>query len=159
MIMSNQQRARADLLTALQTVGRRHSTSLILFHHAIAERMGLNPTDHKCLDLIIQRGPLTAGALADLVGLTTGTITAVLDRLERANFIRREADPHDRRKVLLVAVHERFEEGALLFADFLTGLQQILARYTDEELTAILDFMEQSVLLYEAEARNLRANR
>ncbi len=157
--MSNQPRTRVDLLNALQAVGRKHSTSLILFHHAIAERMGLNPTDHKCLDLIIQRGPLTAGSLADLVGLTTGTITAVLDRLERANFIRREADPHDRRKVLLVAVHERFSEGAHLFANFLAGLEQIFARYTDEELAAILDFMEQSVLLYEEEAHNLRANR
>ena len=109
--------------------------------------------------LYIQRGPLTAGALAEMVGLTTGTITAVLDRLERANFIRRAADPHDRRKVLLVVVDERLAEGAILFANFLAGLQQIFARYTDEELAAILDFMAQSVLLYEEEARNLRAKR
>ena len=64
-----------------------------MFHQAIADRLGLNVTDHKCIDLLLMKGPLTAGELAGMTGLTTGAITAVIDRLEKAGFVRREDDP------------------------------------------------------------------
>src|SRR5216117_3098234 len=89
---------RAELLAALNEAARRQSTATVLFHAAVAERLGLSATDHKYADLIARQGPMTAGELADRAGLTTGAITGVLDRLERAGWVRRERDPHDRRR-------------------------------------------------------------
>jgi len=68
---------------------------------AVAEAIGLNRTDMRCLDVIQREGPVPAGRLADETGLTTGAITTVLDRLERAGFARRTRDPADRRRVLV----------------------------------------------------------
>src|SRR5258706_15395621 len=69
----------------------------VLYSQAVAERLGMNSTDLECLDHI-SRGPLTAGRLAELTGLTTGAITGVIDRLERAGLARGERGAHDRRK-------------------------------------------------------------
>lgn len=82
-------------------LARRHSTAVVLFHHAVAERLGLGPTDHKCLDLLRDRGAMTGSELAAITGLTTGAITGVVARLERAGFLRREPDPNDGRKQIL----------------------------------------------------------
>src|SRR5256885_14559839 len=80
---------------------RRHSIATVLFHHAVAERLGLGPTDHKCLDLLRDRGAMTGSDLSAITGLTSGAITGVVARLERAGYIRRETDPHDGRKQIL----------------------------------------------------------
>src|SRR6476659_7508269 len=80
---------------------RRMSTTTLLFHGAVADKLGLNPSDHKCADLVREHGPLTAGRLAELTGLTTGAITGVIDRLERRGWVKRERDPNDRRKVIV----------------------------------------------------------
>src|SRR3989449_4832514 len=66
---------RAELLAALNEAARRQSTATVLFHAAVAERLGLSATDHKYADLIARQGPMTAGELADRAGLTTGAIT------------------------------------------------------------------------------------
>ncbi len=80
----------------LNRLTRDLSTETILLHQAIADRLGLNPTDHKCLSLLLDAGePITAGELAVRTGLTTGAITGIVDRLERARFVRRERDPND----------------------------------------------------------------
>src|SRR5437763_8916157 len=80
---------------------RRHSTAVVLFHHAVAECLGLGPTDHKCLDLLLDRGAMSGSDLAAITGLTTGAITGVVARLEQAGYVRREPDPDDGRKQIL----------------------------------------------------------
>src|SRR5262245_32157571 len=97
---------------------RRFSAAVILFHHAIAERLGLGPTDLQCLDLlresaskrtadgVVRVRGMSGSELAALTGLTTGAITGVAARLERAGYLRREADPHDGRKQVLYPAHE-----------------------------------------------------
>lgn len=80
---------------------RRHSNAAVLFHHAVAERLGLGSTDHKCLDLLRERGAITGSELAAITGLTSGAITGVVARLERAGYLRREPDPHDGRQQIL----------------------------------------------------------
>src|SRR5487761_577207 len=88
-------------------VARRHSTAVVLFHHAVAERLGLGPTDNKCLDLLRDRGAMTGSELGAITGLTSGAITGVVARLERAGYVRRESDPHDGRKQILHISQER----------------------------------------------------
>src|SRR6266513_5943688 len=79
-------------------LARQHSTAVVLFHHAVAERLGLGPSDHKCLDLLRERGPMAGSDLGAITGLTSGAITGVVARLEQAGYVRREPDPHDGRK-------------------------------------------------------------
>src|SRR6266568_4981316 len=88
-------------------LARRHSTAVVLFHHAVAERLGLGPTDHKCLDLLRERGAMTGSDLAAITDLTSGAITGVVARLERAGYLRREPDPQDGRKQILRVALER----------------------------------------------------
>src|SRR6266702_4105693 len=88
-------------------LARRHSTAVVLFHHAVAERLGLGPTDHKCLDLLRERGPMSGSDLAGITCLTSGAITGVVARLEQAGYLRREPDRHDGRKQILHLALER----------------------------------------------------
>src|SRR5712691_12922080 len=82
-------------------LARQHSTAVVLFHHAVAERLGLGLTDHKCLDLLRERGAMAGSDLSAITGLTSGAITGVVARLERAGYLCREPDPHDGRKQIL----------------------------------------------------------
>jgi DNA-binding MarR family transcriptional regulator len=132
---------RAELVEGLLLGGRALSAATIMFHQAVADRLGLNPTDHKCADLLLTRGPLTAGELAELTGLTTGAITGVIDRLERGGFVRREDDPADRRRVIVRAVPKRLREIGRLFEDLAARMAELCGRYTAEELAVILDYM------------------
>ena len=121
------------------------STRSVLLHAAIADKLGLNPSDHKCADVLREQpGPITAGRLAELTGLSTGAITGVLDRLERAGFVARDQDPSDRRRVVVRCTPERAPDLGPLFMPLRDGMIAFCQRYTDEELRLILGFMQSS---------------
>src|ERR1700710_739713 len=80
---------------------RKLTRSTLLLQHIIAEDMGLHVTDAECIDFLQEMGPSTAGDLAKATRLTTGAITSVIDRLEKAGFVKRERDLLDRRKVII----------------------------------------------------------
>ncbi|GGP34895.1 MarR family winged helix-turn-helix transcriptional regulator [Saccharothrix coeruleofusca] len=131
--MGNERDVPADVLGRFASYARENSTLTILFHTRVAEAMGLSTTDEKCLDLAMRAdGPVTAGRIAELSGLSTGAVTGVIDRLERAGYVKRVRDPHDRRKVL---VQVTVEDGrfAPLFQDAQETLREVLARFTPEE--------------------------
>jgi DNA-binding MarR family transcriptional regulator len=87
---------------------------------------------------------MTAGELANLTGLTTGAITAALDRLEGGGFVRREDDPADRRRVIVRVVARRHREVGRLFEHLAAVMAELGSRYSDEQLRTILDFMTRS---------------
>lgn len=80
---------------------RRHQNAQDAFDDAACAFLGINRTDGRCLDIVDQHGQLTAGALARESGLSTGAVTTLLDRLERAGYVRRVRDTGDRRRVLV----------------------------------------------------------
>jgi len=111
---------------------------------ASAERIGINVTDLNCLNILALTGRMTAGELARATGLTTASITGVLDRLEEAGFVSRERDPHDRRRVVVALNAERgLRDVAPVFAPVIEAWRATAAQYTDEQLTLILGFQRQ----------------
>ena len=147
-------------MTALFLEFRQMSTGAIMFHQAIADRLGLHPTDHKCADLIIRHGAMTSGRLAELTGLTTGAITGVVDRLESRGLARRATDPQDRRRVIVEVVKNDAMECQMrdLFSGIAEGTRALLDGYSDAELELILDFVRRSNAMSHAETLKLRAS-
>jgi|SRR5215468_4901412 len=148
---------RAELLAALVGEFRQLSAATIMFHQAVADRLGMNVTDHKCADLLERNGPLTAGELAQRTGLTTGAITGVIDRLEQAGFVRRAKDPGDRRRVIIEPCYKRMGQViGPLFESMGRAAAALCARYSTEELGVIRDFVARAHQMALEEARKLR---
>jgi DNA-binding MarR family transcriptional regulator len=125
---------------------REISAMTIMFHTRVAEQMGLSPTDEKCLDFATRAdGPLTAGRLAELSGLSTGAVTGVIDRLERAGYVRRVRDPHDRRKVLIELLPEEFDKHGHLFMKARDSLVEVLEHFSEDELPVIERYLKLQV--------------
>lgn len=121
---------------------RRLVLGIVLFNHALGERLGLNPTDLQALDLLVENGPIGAGRLASLSGLSTGTITGVVDRLARAGYARRVADPADRRRVIVEPLAERAEaEIAPLYDTLGAAMAEACADLSDADLAVVADFL------------------
>jgi DNA-binding MarR family transcriptional regulator len=110
---------------------------------AIADRLGLIPTDLRCLDAVRSEPRLTAGRLAEITGMSTSATTAALDRLERGGFIRRLRDDVDRRRVFVVSTGQHEEESARLFAPLDAAAAEIMQGYDDAQLTLIADFLDE----------------
>lgn len=152
---------RRALIEKLWHLGRAMSTGTVFLHQAIAETVGLNATDTKCIDLIL-RAPgacLSAGELADLSGLSSGAVTHILDRLERQKFVRRERDASDRRKVF---VHVRGEALAQLVPKYEAigqAFMTLLDQYGEEELRLIADYLEKTTEVSRRELEKLAAAR
>ena len=129
----------------------------MLFSHAVAERLGMHPTDLECLGFLFDEGPAPAGRLAELTGLTTGAVTRMIDRLGRAGYVRREPDPRDRRRVIVRLIPERAREVAALFDPISRAMADLYARYSDEQLALILDFAERAANVGQEQTARLRA--
>jgi len=143
----------------LANLVRRHSTAAVLLHRAVADRLGLGPTDHKCFDLLRERGPSTGAELATITGLTSGAITGVVGRLESAGYVRREPDPHDGRKQVVSAVPARVHD----VHDVLRPLQQevalLLGNFDADQLDAVAAFLAGSTEAIYRHVGALRADR
>ncbi|WP_410717596.1 MarR family transcriptional regulator [Brevibacillus sp. SIMBA_040] len=122
---------------------RQNSARAVMLHQLISEKLGLNATDHKCLDFLNRTGPVTAGQLAQLTGLTTGAVTSVIDRLEKAGYVVRDKDPNDRRRVVVKASPENAAQIAPLFESVMQSTIQIMSRYDEQETLLILGFIKQ----------------
>ena len=145
-----------DLLHAVAEAGRENSTATVLFHTAVAERAGLGPSDHKALDVLLREGPHTAGDLADRIGLSPASVSALVDRLEARGYVRRTRDANDRRRVLVAPAPEGLAPLAALFEPFQAGLTDALADFSDDQLATVLDFLARTNDLLRQNAERLR---
>src|SRR5215468_229269 len=139
--MSTGRMSRQELIGALNRAMRDASGQGVIYSQVVAERLGINSTDLECLDFVVMRGPLTAGELADATGLTTGAITGVIDRLERAGFAQRDRDKDDRRKVRVRALPAIERHIYPLFQPMERAAMSALSSYKDEELAFLLTFL------------------
>jgi DNA-binding MarR family transcriptional regulator len=137
-------------------LGRRLSAAVVLFHQALADRMGLSAADHKALDIIDRSGPLTAGALAEQTGLTRSAVTALVDRLVRAGYARRDPDPDDRRRIMITAMIDHPPAVRRTLVELATAMDRILAGYSRSEQAAIRGYLEATIEALEDGARRSR---
>jgi len=152
-------RDREALLARLRDLGRAMSTQTVFLHQAIAQTIGLNATDTKCIDLIL-RAPgaiLTAGQLSELTGLTTGAITHILDRLEKRNFVERERDTDDRRKVFVRVRPESLTPVLPRYEAIGQAFIALVDQYRDEDLRLICDYLEKTFAVSRRELAKLAA--
>jgi DNA-binding MarR family transcriptional regulator len=149
---------RAATETALDRALRETSAQTVLFSQAVADRAGMNPTDLETLDILARRGPMTAGRLAELTGLTTGAITGLVDRLERRGYARREPHPSDRRSVVVRPLIENAERDlAPSYSGMSQAMAELLSRYSDEELAVVADFLTRAAVITADQIARLRS--
>ena len=141
-------------------LGPKLSNATVFFHETVSGRLGLNATDTKCVGLLSRSDyPMTAGDLAASTGLTTGAVTSIIDRLERAGLVRRTWDKRDRRKVFVELQPERMKDLAPLYAGLRASIEHLVSTYDEQELVIVADFLEKAAAVLASEARKLKAKR
>jgi DNA-binding MarR family transcriptional regulator len=128
------------------------------FDELAAEALGLSRTDLECVSIIERRGGVTAGELAAESGLTTGAVTGVVDRLERAGYAARAPDPSDRRKVSVTVTPAFHERAGQIWGPMAADWQERIAkRFTAEELDTIASFLDLTAELGREHTQRLRS--
>lgn len=139
-----QRKTRPELLSHLNEALRKVGAQSVLLSDAVSRLVGLNSTDLECLDLLLLSGATTAGQLASHCGLTTGAMTAVIDRLERAGFARRRRDRTDRRRVLVEALPRVVQEIGPLYRPLARSTDSLHEEYDDRQLALIAEYLSRA---------------
>jgi DNA-binding MarR family transcriptional regulator len=139
--------AQAESRAALRsgvTMAMREVTSLsVLYHQMMALRLGVNSTDLRCLERIAANRDVTAGELAKVTGLTTGSITAAIDRLEQAGLVSRHRDDADRRKVFVGATPAMKRQAEPLSTPMHKAIGEVLGRCGDDQLKYLSQILQE----------------
>jgi DNA-binding MarR family transcriptional regulator len=127
-----------------------------LFNLAVAERAGLHNTDIDTLDLLNVLGPMTAGQLSTMTGLSSGATTRLIDRLAREGMVRRVSDAEDRRRVRVEPVYEKMQAVGEMYMPLAEALAEVWSTFSNEELEVILRFVRESSAVVASENARLR---
>ena len=152
-----QKRTRGELMQAIRSGFQQTSGQSVLLSEIIADKVGLAPSDLETMGFLEDAGPMTAGRLAELTGLTSGAVTHLVDRLERARYVRRRSDPADRRRVLVELVPGRAKEFERFYGPMARGATEFLGRYSDAELALIAELLEHMVAFGRAQTQRIQA--
>jgi len=150
-------KTRAALMQELEHAVRRSSGSGAIFGQTVANYAGISSSDHECIDFLNLEGRVTAGRLAEVTGLTTGAITGVIDRLEKAGFVRRERDAQDRRKVFIAIVPENVARISKCYEPIQKAMLELWSRYSDAELQLLIRFADESYKVMLTATEELKA--
>src|ERR1700692_2201223 len=150
-------KARAALVEELEHAVRRSSAQGVIFGQTVANRAGISASYLEWLDFLNREGRVTAGRLAEVTGLTTGAITGVVDRLEKAGLVRRERDESDRRKVFIATVPENVAKIGRFYEHMQRAMLKDWESYSDAELKLLLRFMTQGYKTMLAATEELKA--
>jgi DNA-binding MarR family transcriptional regulator len=132
--------ARRQLINNAAAEARIQQTAYDRFEDAAAAYVGVNRTAMRCMDVLDQAGQLTPGEIAVQTGLTSGAVTAMLDRLERVGLVQRQPDPSDRRRVIVRLTDKSRQLTSEIYGP-LAGEITEFERYSDDELRLIADFL------------------
>jgi DNA-binding MarR family transcriptional regulator len=133
-------RSRAELITAAALEARLHQNSYDRFEDAVAAYFGVNRTAMRCMEVLDRKGQLTAGEIATQTGLSSGAVTAMLDRLTRDGFVQRLPDPSDRRRVLVQLTDKARQLAADIYGP-LAGELTMFEQFSDNDLRLMQRFL------------------
>jgi DNA-binding MarR family transcriptional regulator len=148
--------SRDELTREFIAAVRASQTAAEMLDAAVAEYLGIHDTDYRCLDILDQEGPMTAGHLAERARISPGAMTTLLDRLEAKGLARRTRDTQDRRRVLVEVTPELRLRAAELYGTPEEGASA-LAGYTNDQLEFLIGFLRRSVQYQEERMRQLEA--
>lgn len=145
------------LIEELEHASRRYLAAYVLFNQAVADKLGMHPTDLQCLNLLtVEDGPFTAGRIAELTGLTSGSASRLVDRMVRAGYVTRDRDPQDRRRVLVTPVESAVRRVGAVWDQLGEGWADMFTGYTDEELALLVRHMNRTTALSRQQVRRLQ---
>lgn len=148
--------SKATLIEEVATQLGVMSTHAVVRSQLIADRLNISVTDLESLEVIAREGKLTAGRLAQHMGLTTGAITGLVDRLARAGYVVRAPDPADRRKVLIELNLKEVSRAVFpLYAGLSSAVLEYLGTLTVEQLRIIASFLNAAVSLSDQDLQQL----
>jgi DNA-binding MarR family transcriptional regulator len=136
---------------------RENSIGAVLFHQAVGQVLGINVTDMKCLDIITLKGSASPSQLAELTGLTSGSTTAMIDRLERKGLVERRAHPNDRRSKVIVLTRAAAGKLPPLFESLAAAMQALVSSYSAKDLDVLADFFTRVAELWQQERVHLQS--
>ncbi|WP_373426145.1 MarR family winged helix-turn-helix transcriptional regulator [Paenibacillus radicibacter] len=140
-----------NLTLSMRSLGSR----TVLYQQNVASSLGLYNNDFLAVDILRNKGPITAGELSKLTGLATGSVTTLIDRLEKYGYVQRQNDPNDRRKVIIVPIYEEKEDVSETYHTLHEAMINLAASYTDEELALINAFLDKASDVIEGEIYRL----
>lgn len=135
---------------------RENSIGVVLFHQTVGRILGINVTDMKSLDIIAIRGFVNPSQLAEFTGLSTGSTTAMIDRLEKRGLIERRPNPGDRRGTIIVLTKAASKKLPLPFESMAKAMETLVSGYSEEELETLSEFFRKVTLLWRKELDKLR---
>jgi len=147
-----------NLVREVITGARENSIGVVLFHQAVGRILGINVTDMKCLDIIVMKGSASPSQLAQLTGLSTGSATAMIDRLEKRELIKRRPNPDDRRGTTVVLTAGATQRLPRLFASMAKAMEALVSSYSESELEILLDFFRRIGQLWRSEREKLQGS-
>ena len=136
--------SKEELFQQLISLAREEEAANDAFDEVAAQKLGVNRTDLRCLNIVQNHGGLTAGRLAELSGLTTAAVTTVLDRLERAGYARRVRDESDRRQVFVEVTPLVAERGSLIWGPIADDLRRRMTRMSVQDMKVVMAFFRES---------------
>jgi DNA-binding MarR family transcriptional regulator len=157
-LQTRRENERLALLTRIGDLSRSSQSATDLFDERVSEFLGINRTDGRCLDIIGRHGKVSAGQLSIEAGLTTGAVTAVIDRLEASGYVQRVRDPVDRRKVWVECTPHTNELTEIIFGVYDLIGPIMMGRFTEEQLAGILAFLRIGTRVNEELAAGIKEN-
>ncbi len=142
-------RGKQEVIRRIGVLVMRFQDAAQQFDDKVGELYDLNAAERHCLSFLVRSGPQTASAIAREIRLTPAAVTALLDRLERRSYVRRNSDPSDRRKVVVSAAEQTAALTAAVYARSAETGERILARYSQAELEGFARMMEDVVTVQE----------
>ncbi|RAV19545.1 MarR family winged helix-turn-helix transcriptional regulator [Paenibacillus contaminans] len=127
----------------------------VQYQHNVAASLGLYNNDFISVDILRDKGPITAGELSKLTGLATGSVTTLIDRLEKIGYVRRQNDPNDRRKVIIVPEYEHKEEIIQTYQPLHDAMIRLASTYTADELELIMQFLGKACTVLDEQIQEL----
>jgi len=146
---------RKSLIEQMQFLGQMSSTETALFHQTAASKNGFGITDMKTVSTLMQEGAMTAGQIAERLSLTTGAVTSVIDRLEKAKMVNRYPDPQDRRKVVVKVNALHAKQLGKVYDSIGAVFTKELQLYSTKELEFLVEFYKMTIRLTKQEIKKI----